>query len=96
MQQPSPLVSAGASGGGYSSGSRGFAEVSMIPVATAGPCYKDCDMILPFMVLLFFMTLLVAVTQMPVLMVVLRSGEIYNYWGLGIGAIPLWKGSGTE
>ncbi len=44
----------------------------MIPVATAGPCYKQCEMILPFMVLLFFMTLVVAVTQMPVLMVVLR------------------------
>jgi organic anion transporter 3A len=32
-------------------------------------------MLMPFMVLLFFMTLLVAVTQMPVLMVVLRSVE---------------------
>ena len=71
MQQPSPLVSQGASGS--SPGSNGYAEVSMIPVATAGPCYKHCKMILPFMVLLFFMTLLVAVTQMPVLMVVLRS-----------------------
>ena len=77
MQQPSPLVSSGASGYSTASG-RGYAEVTMIPVATAGPCYKECDMILPFMVLLFFMTLLVAVTQMPVLMVVLRSGKIYN------------------
>ncbi|CAB4061514.1 SLCO3A [Lepeophtheirus salmonis] len=52
-----------------------FAEVTVIPVATAGPCYTQCGMILPFMVLLFFMTLVVAVTQMPVLMVVLRSVE---------------------
>jgi len=49
--------------------------VTKVPVATAGPCYTQCEMILPFMVLLFFMTLLVAVTQMPVLMVVLRSVE---------------------
>lgn len=64
MQQPSgsPLISQGS-----------YAEVTMVPVATAGPCYKQCQMILPFMVLLFFMTLVVAVTQMPVLMVVLRS-----------------------
>ncbi len=53
-------------------GSDDFAEVTMIPVATSGPCYSQCQMILPFMVLLFFMTLVVAVTQMPVLMVVLR------------------------
>merc|ERR1719150_1624471 len=62
-----------------------FAEVTMIPVATAGPCYKQCQMILPFMVLLFFMTLLVAVTQMPVLMVVLRSvAEEEKAFALGI------------
>jgi len=42
-------------------------------------------MILPFMVLLFFMTLLVAVTQMPVLMVVLRSvAEEEKAFALGI------------
>ena len=49
--------------------------VTRVPVATAGPCYTQCRMMLPFMVLLFCMTLLVAVTQMPVLMVVLRSVE---------------------
>ena len=52
MQQPSPLVSSGASGYSTASG-RGYAEVTMIPVATAGPCYKECDMILPFMVSTF-------------------------------------------
>lgn len=83
MQQPSPLVSSGVSG--YSTASHSYAEVTMIPVATAGPCYKECDMILPFMVLLFFMTLLVAVTQMPVLMVVLRSvAEEEKAFALGI------------
>ena len=51
MQQPSPLVSSGASG--YSTASHSYAEVTMIPVATAGPCYKECDMILPFMVRYF-------------------------------------------
>ena len=38
-------------------------EVTMIPMATAGPCYTNCQMVMPFMVLLFFMTLVVAVTQ---------------------------------
>jgi organic anion transporter 3A len=42
-------------------------------------------MIMPFMVLLFFMTLVVAVTQMPVLMVVLRSvAEEEKAFALGI------------
>merc|ERR1719384_2885618 len=66
---------AASAGGGSTTVPPGAPEVTMIPVATAGPCYKHCQMILPFMVLLFFMTLLVAVTQMPVLMVVLRSVE---------------------
>ncbi len=59
-------------GHGMSSAKDGFAEVTVVPVATAGPCYSQCKMIMPFMALLFFMTLVVAVTQMPVLMVVLR------------------------
>ena len=68
QQSPSnPLVS-------QQNGGNNYVEVTMIPVATGGPCYKECQMILPFMVLLFFMTLVVAVTQMPVLMVVLRYG----------------------
>ncbi len=73
--------------GGYHGDSNGvspaaaiseFAEVTMVPVATAGPCYSTCQMILPFMVLLFFMTLVVAVTQMPVLMVVLRYAKFQS------------------
>ena len=43
-----------------------FAEVTYVPVATAGPCRTNCQMVMPFMVLLFFMTLLVAVTQVQI------------------------------
>ncbi|XP_015110439.1 solute carrier organic anion transporter family member 5A1 [Diachasma alloeum] len=50
-----------------------FAEVTAIPVATAGPCTSPCKTIFPFLILLFFMTFVVAVTQMPLLMIVLRS-----------------------
>ena len=67
-----PFSSANPIHGGDSEIASDFAEVTMVPVATAGECFSTCQMIMPFMVLLFFMTLLVAVTQMPVLMVVLR------------------------
>lgn len=45
----------------------------MVPVATAGPCSSSCRTIYPFLILLFFMTFIVAITQMPLLMIVLRS-----------------------
>jgi hypothetical protein len=44
-----------------------YAEVTYVPVATAGPCHTNCQMVMPFMVLLFFMTLLVAVTQVRII-----------------------------
>ena len=70
--------------GGDLNGSSG-SGVTKVPVATAGPCYTPCEMIFPFIVLLFFMTLLVAITQMPVLMVVLRSvAEEEKAFALGI------------
>lgn len=47
-------------------------EVTVVPVATAGACNPPCTTIFPFLVLLFFMTFVVAVTQMPLLMIVLR------------------------
>ncbi|BES92605.1 Organic anion [Nesidiocoris tenuis] len=50
-----------------------FAEVTVVPVATAGPCNSACHTIFPFLILLFFMTFIVAITQMPLLMIVLRS-----------------------
>lgn len=49
-----------------------FAEVTVVPVATAGVCNKPCRTIYPFLILLFFMTFVVASTQMPLLMIVLR------------------------
>ncbi|VVC97679.1 unnamed protein product [Leptidea sinapis] len=48
-------------------------EVTVVPVATAGACNPPCTTIFPFLVLLFFMTFVVAITQMPLLMIVLRS-----------------------
>ncbi|KAG8226147.1 hypothetical protein J437_LFUL005808 [Ladona fulva] len=50
-----------------------FAEVTAVPVASAGPCNSPCRTIFPFLILLFFMTFIVAITQMPLLMIVLRS-----------------------
>lgn len=50
-----------------------YQEVTVVPVATAGPCHKPCRTIFPFLILLFFMTFIVAATQMPLLMIVLRS-----------------------
>lgn len=47
--------------------------VTAIPLATMGPCPHICDAMIPFMVLLFIMTLVVSITQMPLLMITLRS-----------------------
>jgi len=44
----------------------------MSPVATSGPCKSTCRNLLPFLILLVFMTFCVAGTQMPILMVTLR------------------------
>lgn len=52
--------------------SQDFAEVTVVPVASAGPCMTPCRTIYPFLILLFFMTFIVASTQMPLLMIVLR------------------------
>ncbi|CAD6227422.1 GSCOCG00001103001-RA-CDS, partial [Cotesia congregata] len=61
------------------------AEVTAIPVATSGPCTSPCKTIFPFLILLFFMTFVVAVTQMPLLMIVLRSvGEEERSFALGM------------
>lgn len=55
-----------------------YAEVTVVPVASAGPCMSPCRTIYPFLILLFFMTFIVAATQMPLLMVVLRYVQ-YNH-----------------
>lgn len=71
--------------GVVSSSSAEFAEVTVVPVATAGPCTSPCKTIFPFLILLFFMTFVVAVTQMPLLMIVLRSvGEEERSFALGM------------
>lgn len=54
-----------------------FGEVTVVPVATAGACNPPCTTIFPFLVLLFFMTFVVAVTQMPLLMIVLRCATLH-------------------
>lgn len=55
-----------------------FAEVTVVPVATAGVCNTPCRTIYPFLILLFFMTFVVASTQMPLLMIVLRYKHYCN------------------
>lgn len=50
-----------------------YAEVTVVPIATVGACGSTCRTIYPFLILLFFMTFIVASTQMPLLMIVLRS-----------------------
>ncbi|XP_049879554.1 solute carrier organic anion transporter family member 5A1 isoform X2 [Pectinophora gossypiella] len=68
-------VVGGASAAALTAGgvAREYSEVTVVPVATAGACNPPCTTIFPFLVLLFFMTFVVAVTQMPLLMIVLRS-----------------------
>ncbi|KAJ8305036.1 hypothetical protein KUTeg_017412 [Tegillarca granosa] len=48
-------------------------EVIMSPVATSGPCKSTCQNLLPFLILLVVVTFTVGGTQMPLLMVTLRS-----------------------
>ncbi|KAH9526980.1 Solute carrier organic anion transporter member 5A1, variant 2 [Dermatophagoides farinae] len=48
-------------------------EITMVPIVTPGPCHQICTAMVPFMVLLFIITLVVSITQMPVVMITLRS-----------------------
>jgi len=66
------LFTSGSNGPSAAATTAEFAEVTVVPVATAGPCNSPCRTIFPFLILLFFMTFIVAVTQMPLLMIVLR------------------------
>uniref|UniRef100_T1J9S9 Solute carrier organic anion transporter family member n=1 Tax=Strigamia maritima TaxID=126957 RepID=T1J9S9_STRMM len=53
--------------------------------ARNGPCPQSCHTIIPFMILLFLMSFVVSVTQMPILMIVLRSvAEHERAFALGI------------
>lgn len=79
------LLTSGSSGPSAAAATAEFAEVTVVPVATAGPCNSPCRTIFPFLILLFFMTFIVAVTQMPLLMIVLRSvGEEERSFALGM------------
>ena len=66
------LFASGSNGPSAAATTAEFAEVTVVPVATAGPCNSPCRTIFPFLILLYFMTFIVAVTQMPLLMIVLR------------------------
>ncbi|CAG5122707.1 unnamed protein product, partial [Candidula unifasciata] len=60
-------------------------EVIISPMATSGPCKNTCERLLPFLILLVFMTFCVAGTQMPLLMVTLRSvGTMERSFALGL------------
>ncbi|KAI1285077.1 Solute carrier organic anion transporter family member 5A1 [Halotydeus destructor] len=50
-----------------------YPEVSAVPLATAGPCPQRCQAMVPFLIILFTVTLVVSITQMPLLMITLRS-----------------------
>lgn len=79
------LFTSGSNGPSAAATTAEFAEVTVVPVATAGPCNSPCRTIFPFLILLFFMTFIVAVTQMPLLMIVLRSvGEEERSFALGM------------
>ncbi|XP_074656314.1 solute carrier organic anion transporter family member 5A1-like [Tubulanus polymorphus] len=61
------------------------APVFMAPIATSGPCLNSCGTLLPFMITLFVMTFMVAGTQMPLIMVTLRSvAEEEKAFALGL------------
>lgn len=89
----------GIHGNSTNGGVQEYAEVTVVPVATAGPCTSPCKTIYPFLILLFFMTFVVATTQMPLLMIVLRSEmwyiDMYIYNELVFIIISLqvcWRG----
>lgn len=55
------------------------------PDAFLGSCTHDCRMLFPFLGVLFFITFLTSVNQMPMLMVTLRSvSEIERPFALGL------------
>ncbi|KOB78794.1 Organic anion transporting polypeptide [Operophtera brumata] len=49
-------------------GAREYSEVTVVPVATAGACNPPCTTIFPFLVLLFFMTFIVAIVALGIFM----------------------------
>lgn len=65
-------------------------EVVVLPLATSGTCKTTCKNLLPFLILLVVMTFCVAGTQMPLLMVTLRSvAEEERAFALGMQFVLL-------
>ncbi|XP_014663795.1 PREDICTED: solute carrier organic anion transporter family member 5A1-like [Priapulus caudatus] len=54
-------------------GNKTVQQLGQLLLASSGECQRSCDMLIPFMALLFVMTLLVSITNMPVVMITLRS-----------------------
>lgn len=48
-------------------------DVTALPMATSGLCNHLCKTLVPFMIMLFIMTFVIAGTQMPLLMITIRS-----------------------
>ena len=79
LPSPAAAHTANPNTGSSTGSSAEFAEVTVVPVATAGPCNSPCRTIFPFLILLFFMTFVVAITQMPLLMIVLRFVLLFSF-----------------
>ncbi|ELU10514.1 hypothetical protein CAPTEDRAFT_116572, partial [Capitella teleta] len=59
-------------------------------MATNGPCPRDCQTLVPFMMMVFLMTFVVSCTQMPLLMITLRSvAEEERAFALGLQFVIL-------
>lgn len=48
-------------------------EISVKPLATTGACPRQCNMLVPFIVLVFMMSFTISVAQMPILMLTMRT-----------------------
>lgn len=65
-------------------------KYSTIENAQSGICPADCNTLTPFLILLFVITLLTSLNQMPMLMVTLRSvTEIERPFALGLQLVIL-------
>jgi hypothetical protein len=54
-------------------------------MATNGFCPSNCKVLIPFLVILFFITLFTSINQMPMIMVTLRSvTDIERPFALGL------------
>ena len=74
-----------------SAGAGGVALDTLVrPSATSGACERPCDSLEPFMIMLFLLTFTVAMIQMPLLMVTMRSvGEEERAFSLGMQFVIL-------